>query len=53
MSKKAHQSKPYEQKVADRSAAKRAMRTGGDTNIPQKMRPDKPEGGGGQRSTRK
>ena len=32
MSKKAHphQTKPYEQKMAERNAAKRAMRTGGD-----------------------
>ena len=32
MAKKAHphQTKPYEQKMAERNAAKRAMRTGGD-----------------------
>ena len=35
MAKKAqlNHPKPYEQKVAERNAAKRAMRTGGDANV--------------------
>ncbi|MCL2647838.1 MAG: hypothetical protein FWD61_12635 [Phycisphaerales bacterium] len=51
MAKKAHPHhvKPYEQKVAQRNAVKRAMRTGGETNSSRKMRPDMP---GGQRTPR-